>query len=204
MLQIKPPKTTWENKCFPMKWPWTNWKSGNSTQAPSIQRHKNLHEQIKVHPSVNISPISWLSACLLVLSSELCQPPWVSTHCLWLLGWTEAGPAGMDGGRTCWVGRHPHQPAEVSSWLNCTHPTANKPEWGILCIYNGVGKNGAGLRYLDLGNIFPDCSARFHQSPISTGCHGQGTTSLGGSMCRDHVGTRGERGEDMGFWGFMR
>lgn len=115
---------------------------------------------------------------------------------------TLSAAARMDGGRTCWAGRRPHQPAEVSRWLNHSYPAAKKPEWGILFVYNGVGKAGTGLRYLNLGNIFPSgWNVRSHQSPVSAGCHRQGTISFGGSMCRDAVGTRGKRGEDMGFWG---
>lgn len=77
----------------------------------------------------------------------------------------------MDGGRTCWAGHHPHQPAEVSRWLNHSYHTANKPERGILFVYNGMGKAGAGLRCLDLGSIFPISWGLLHSLPSVPGQH---------------------------------
>jgi len=113
---------------FPMKWHWTNWKSGNSTQSATRQWHKRLPPQIKVHPSVNISSVSRPPAYWLIPSSELCQMPQASTR------WT-----GTEGDRTCWAGHRLHQPTEVSRWLNRSYSTVNEPEPSCLFITAWVG-----------------------------------------------------------------
>lgn len=92
-----------------------------------------------------------------------CPQLWATTATL--SQHTLSAAARIEQGRTCCSGHLPHQPAEVSRWLNHSYFMVNEPEWCILCVYNAMGKTGAGLRSLDMGNLFPISWGLFHSLP---------------------------------------
>lgn len=86
--------------------------------------------------------------------------------------------AKIEQGRTCCSGHHPHQPVEFSRCLNHSYLMVNEPEWCILCVYNGMGKTGAGLGSLDMGNLFLISWGLLHSLPSALAATGKGPSVL--------------------------
>lgn len=153
MLQKKNPKShTWENKHFPMKWPHTNWKSGNSKQ--SSNRRVCLQKLKSVHLSIFLQ---FLGHPGLWAASAPAGEHMVSTA------------AGMDGGRTCWAGCYAHQPAEVFRLLNCSNSlltNLNEASCLFLMVCVRLGLASAAWTWTIFSPSAEDCSALSHRSQL--------------------------------------